>query len=158
MFGFVPVILVFFFSMPSWAETSRNPIVQVASLRGEGIAEIHITFSRAEPFASWASIESGWGTGVDPIDSMVVLIDSEIAYLPVSAYIGISDPWEIQITQRGGLVIFTFEGGDAGGSYIATFKFDRRFRRIVERTIRHGEFPDEAFEKTSYSYVPDDGR
>lgn len=40
-------------------------------------------------------------------------------------------------------------GGDAGASYSAQFLVNRGF--LKERVVRHGEFPEETWERTTYS-------
>jgi hypothetical protein len=41
-------------------------------------------------------------------------------------------------------------GGDAGTSYNVILKFDKG--HLSEKIVRHGEFPDEAWELTKYGF------
>ena len=48
-------------------------------------------------------------------------------------------------------LILKISGGDAGTSYVASFTYDKE--QLLSRHIYSGEFPDEVWEKTTYSSV-----
>lgn len=45
----------------------------------------------------------------------------------------------------------TISGGDAATSYRAVLVFD--YEHIQRRKVTHGEFPDEVWEETVYSFI-----
>jgi len=55
----------------------------------------------------------------------------------------------MQLSERKGLFVVALVGGDAADSFTAEFIF--RGVYLVERIVRHGEFP-EAYERTLYRY------
>lgn len=55
----------------------------------------------------------------------------------------------LELSERKGLFVVALRGGDAGDSFTAEFVF--RWVFLVERMVRHGEFP-EAYERTQYRY------
>ena len=56
----------------------------------------------------------------------------------------------VQLSERKGVFVLSLRGGDAGDSFAAEFLFRGVF--LVERMVRHGEFPD-AYERTLYRYT-----
>jgi len=53
---------------------------------------------------------------------------------------------KVEIKEAKAGVKLLIHGGDAAGSYSAEFLIKKN--RLVERIVRHGEFPDEVWEKT----------
>jgi len=53
------------------------------------------------------------------------------------------------LSERNGRFVVALRGGDAGDSFTAEFLF--RGVYLMERMVRHGEFP-EAYERTLYRY------
>lgn len=79
---------------------------------------------------------------------------SEEVFVPLSAYIDLSNPHDAILRKAGNEVHFIVKGGDAGTSYEALLIFAKGVRKSVirSRKVVHGEFPDEAWEETRYSF------
>lgn len=93
------------------------------------------------------SVKSWWGVdGGEPplvIKRIVFRIAEKVVSIPPAAYVDLGDiafPARLQLEQRGRELHFFLSGGDAAGSYTAQFIF--RDRKLVERRVRPGEFPD----------------
>lgn len=71
-------------------------------------------------------------------------------FVPLSAFADLGNPrtMEVKATRRGFDLAIT--GGDAATSYRAALTFEQR--NLVSRTVRHGEFPEVAWEETRYSF------
>lgn len=104
--------------------------------------------------------DSSWLKGRDltiwqSIRRVTIQLNGSPVVIPQSAFEDIYSVSSMSIEEKGGVILLTMSGGDAGGSYLATFKIipSRRTRgrfRLSERIHRHGEFPDEVWEKTTY--------
>ena len=55
----------------------------------------------------------------------------------------------VQLSERNGLFLIAMRGGDAADSFTAEFSF--RGVYLIERMVRHSEFP-ESYERTIYRY------
>ncbi len=105
--------------------------------------------------------ESWWGGWFDKehlevVRSVRMLRGKEAVYIPVSAIAGLADVRQVSLqSQRNGCRLL-LRAGDGGASYHARVTVTGT--AVTERVVRHGEFPDECWEKTTYAYVPDDGR
>ena len=53
----------------------------------------------------------------------------------------------MSVAEDAGQLVVEIRGGDAAGSYSATFEFRKN---EMERTVRGGEFPDSVWERTIY--------
>ncbi len=104
---------------------------------------------------------SSWGAD-EYVPPKRIITDLNIKYggkevfVPLSVYSDLtsSRKYSIQTIKNGFYLIIV--GGDAGVSYKA--EIIAGVRNVKKRTVRHGEFPDESWEETVYSIVPDDGR
>jgi hypothetical protein len=86
------------------------------------------------------------------ITSMNIRIGNKKCIVPFSAYSDLGNPRQISFenTSLGFQLIII--GGDAGSSYKAVLVFNRE--DIERRKVAHGEFPDEVWEETLYSFIP----
>lgn len=85
------------------------------------------------------------------ITKMEVQIGKDKTFIPLSAYSDLGDPGHVLLEKadRGFKLVIT--GGDAAGSYKAVLVFDRE--NIKRRKVMHGEFPDEVWQETVYSFI-----
>lgn len=85
------------------------------------------------------------------ITDMDVLSGTGRIYVPLSAYSDLGDPRQISLkrNQKGFQIII--KGGDAAASYKAILIFSNE--NIINRKVTHGEFPDEVWEETIYSFI-----
>lgn len=71
-------------------------------------------------------------------------------FLPFSSYWDLTNPRNLSLTANGKAAVLVIDGGDAATSYRATLIFENGF--LKRRKVVHGEFPDNAWEETTYSY------
>lgn len=85
-------------------------------------------------------------------ESLTVIVGVQQIYIPLSAFIDLGDPRSIQLEPRKkkGRFAITIRGGDAATSYTATLELDKN--QVLERVVRHGEFPSQSWEKTTYKF------
>ena len=69
--------------------------------------------------------------------------------VPGKAFADLCNVSSLKLSERKGLLVLSLRGGDAADAFSAEFHF--RGVYLVERIVRHGEFP-EAFERTQYRY------
>lgn len=97
-----------------------------------------------------------WGAeGACPatvVGGVEVKVGPHAAFVPLSAFADLGNPRRVKIEEREGKGRFAviLQGGDAAISYKAELEF--RMDVLLERVVRHGEFPAEAWEKTTYKF------
>jgi len=91
-----------------------------------------------------------WGTDGGYPSTVIETFDIDIndvaVFIPWKFYSDLSSIHKADFEKVGDAYILTVEGGDAAGSFDAYFKI-KNFR-MIERTVKMGEFPDEVWEKT----------
>jgi hypothetical protein len=118
---------------------------------------------RTVPYANFLPDKGWWGTVDDGADRPKTVIHSVSVrdagievWIPLSAYCDLADPNDIRFQREGKGFVLLLRGGDAAGSYQAEWHFaDSRLQR---RRVAHGEFPDQVWEETRYSFLNDNGR
>ncbi len=75
---------------------------------------------------------------------------SEEIFIPLSAYVDLSNPNDLRLKKGGSEIHLIVKGGDAGNSYEALIIFAKGLLR--SKKVVHGEFPNEAWEETRYSF------
>jgi len=88
------------------------------------------------------------------VTAIEVKVGSERLIVPFSAYSDLGNPYQASLEKmkRGFKIIL--KGGDAAGSYTAELVFSKV--NIQRRKVTHGEFPDEVWQETTYSFVSKD--
>ncbi|MEW6108482.1 MAG: hypothetical protein AB1632_04830 [Nitrospirota bacterium] len=83
---------------------------------------------------------------------MEVKVGGESIFIPLSAFADLGNPRSVNIEsgKRKNRFAVVLNGGDAATSYTA--RFDFRDNILSERVVRHGEFPDQSWEKTTYKF------
>ena len=94
---------------------------------------------------------SGWA----PVKRVLIKVNSNAVDIPQSSFQDLYAVSSMEMFERKGSLYLLIGGGDAGESYSATFRIISSARvkgkfRLSERILRHGEFPDEVWEKTIY--------
>lgn len=89
------------------------------------------------------------------VQRVTIQLNGSPVLIAQSAFEDLYSVSSMSIEEKGGALHLTMSGGDAGGSYLATFKIvhSRRMKgryQLTERVHRLGEFPDEVWEKTIY--------
>jgi hypothetical protein len=115
------------------------------------------------PYVNSLPDKGWWGTvddGVDRPKTVIRSVSVRVAgievWIPLSAYCDLADPNDIRFQREGKGFVLLLRGGDAAGSYQAEWHFaDSRLQR---RRVAHGEFPDQVWEETRYSFLNDNGR
>ena len=129
----------------------------VATLRGEnGDSQEMVVEFQVSPYTSHFPFRSGWRWGVEGGDPTTVItgldiqLDAVQLFIPISVYCDLSNPRSATLRRVGKTYEITIAGGDAAGAYRATLKFNGKW--IRSKKVAHGEFPDEAWEETTYSF------
>jgi hypothetical protein len=97
-----------------------------------------------------------WGSERVCPDSRISSIDIKDGesgvLIPYSAFADLTEPRSIQILKSAQKMRFSVKimGGEAATSYTATLYF--RNHSMIERVVRSNEFPDDAWERTTYKY------
>lgn len=84
------------------------------------------------------------------ITSIVVQNGEGILFVPLSAYSDLGDPRQISLKPEADGFELAIAGGDAGVAYNAVLVFKKGW--LMRRRVVHGEFPEQAWEETQYSY------
>jgi len=73
-------------------------------------------------------------------------------FIPYSAFADLGNPTSLVIERGSASNTYSIKivGGDAATSYSATLKFKAEL--LLEKIVRHGEFPESAWEKTLYNF------
>ncbi|MFZ1082849.1 MAG: hypothetical protein WAO19_13100 [Candidatus Kryptoniota bacterium] len=92
---------------------------------------------------------SDWDNPRTVIAEIKVWLDKRQVLIPLSSYADLSNPNQAYLEDAKSGYSLVIRGGDAATGYKATIDFsgDKASRRVV----RSGEFPDEAWEITTYS-------
>lgn len=148
------IIILLLLIVPTLAVAANTPF----SLKESGKLPSGIKYSLAikeVPFqrtsktqpddGSMWGIDGGYPTFV--VQKISLKLNGREADLPRKFWADISEISSAKIkedTKKN--IVLTIQGGDAAGSYVATFKFRKGV--LVERLVRMGEMPDEIWEKT----------
>ena len=83
---------------------------------------------------------------------MKVSYNNEQYYVPLTAYVDMADMRNYQLYPITDGFVLEIEGGygESGDSYTAKLTFKKGL--LIRKEIRHGVFPDEAWQQTVYSY------
>lgn len=94
------------------------------------------------------------------VSNIQVSNGNETIYIPLSAYCDLANPNKIMLDTSRNIFSLSIIGGDAGVSYKAKITFEKinSMFYIKSRKVMHGEFPEEVWEDTRYSFIIDDGR
>lgn len=85
------------------------------------------------------------------VTALEVKVDGVTVFVPVSGFLDLGNPKSVRIDpSKEDRTAITIVGGDAATSYAATLEL--RGHVLAERVVRHGEFPDESFERTIYGF------
>lgn len=128
-----------------------------AELRGEiaGGKTLKVEI-QASQYSSSFPYRTGWRWGVEGTEPKSVLtrldvyLGQEPLFIPVSAYSDLANARTASLLVRGRTYVITINGGDAAGSYRAELHFDGAY--IRKKRVVHGEFPDQAWEETTYAF------
>lgn len=110
------------------------------------------------PMLSTCLNASSWRWGSEQscpnrlIASLEVEFQKQPVFIPYSAFADLGNPSSISIERRakGKTYFIKIKGGESATSYSAVLKFKAGL--LIEKIVRHGEFPDNAWEKTSYKF------
>jgi hypothetical protein len=150
--------LVFLSSEPSQALSTKftNNVAELNIKNDDGkIIKVNViaqNYSSAFPYKEAIR----WGHELKKpktiITSIDVLLGSKKLFVPLSAYSDLSNPKKVslEISKYGFHILIA--GGSASTFYNAELIFKNGF--IHRRIVRHGEFPEVAWEETVYSFNP----
>ena len=86
------------------------------------------------------------------ISSLEVRYQRQAVFIPYSAFADLGNPSSVAIERgsSGGTYSIKIVGGEAATSYVSVLKFKGGL--LLEKVVRHGEFPASAWEKTLYKF------
>lgn len=86
------------------------------------------------------------------IDLITIRAGASPVFVPLSAYADLGDPGDLKVLPAPGRFGFALmiRGGDAAGAYEATLTF--RDNEIRRRRVTSGEFPQQVWQDTRYSW------
>lgn len=98
-----------------------------------------------------------WGGDEDEMPKALVVsvqawVGNDKIFIPVSAYSDLGDPRSVSLKLIKTGFVLKISGGDAAGSYNATLSIEKG--NIRRRKVVSGEFPDNVWEETIYSFIP----
>jgi hypothetical protein len=129
---------------------SKELVVEV-----EGIS-VRVTVNPLPEFLPY-NVPSSWRWGSENscpkafVGALEVKVMGMPVFVPLSAFADLGNPRDVRIESHNGnefVVILT--GGDAASSYTASLEF--RDNLLSERMVRHGEFPDQSWERTLFKF------
>jgi hypothetical protein len=91
-------------------------------------------------------IDGGFPTNV--VNEFSVLIEGKPILIPRKYLADISNLYSVDVRAEKDLVVILLKGGDAAGSFSAEYRV--HLNGSLVRIIRHGEVPDEHWEKTEF--------
>jgi hypothetical protein len=99
--------------------------------------------------------DDGWRWGAEKSPKYIIRkIEAwwgdEKVFIPLSAYFDLTNPHEVFLKKAGNQFHLTIKGGDAATSYEALLIFEKG--NLLSKKVFSGEFPDEAWEETKYSF------
>jgi len=166
---YLNILMIILFNNLIFAEkfTANNPIMKLHNK--ENKIEVII---RLQPFSENDAIKKGyWGMlmedykyvlkyykiHVHKIVSIQIKRDNKEIFVPISAYMDLSNVYEVKliIQDKNSFYIYII-GGDAAAAYDAYIYI--KGYEVIKRKVVDGEMPDDLWEETIYSWVPDDGR
>jgi hypothetical protein len=127
-------------------------ILTLSSDGGAGVQAI-LSLSRDPPTQQDST---GWRWGSEEraprnwLDRIEIYRGGAKVFVPRSAFSDLGNPRFASIRGVPGGFRVEIQGGDAATSYMAELVFEGDL--IARRRVRHGEFPDEAWEETVYSF------
>jgi hypothetical protein len=143
-----------------WTEDAtiiEDPIRLVVKLKTFQIDENRPSASSWEwggdcPSANSWRWGSEWECPQRRISALEVAFEKQAVFIPYSAFSDLGNPGSIQIERSAKDTSYSIKirGGDAATSYSAVLKFKSGL--LLERIVRSGEFPSDAWEKTIYKF------
>lgn len=88
------------------------------------------------------------------ISELAVMVDGTHLFVPLSAFVDLGDPRTIKVDRGDQQFTVVIKGGDAAASYTATLTFSDS-KVLMRRRVEHGEFPEQAWEETRYTFNTD---
>lgn len=84
------------------------------------------------------------------VSEIQVMVAKQKLFIPFSAYSDLANPVSYYLETGAEIFQLIIKGGDAASSYKAELSF--RNGQLWRRKVIHGEFPEEAWEETIYSF------
>ena len=123
----------------------------------EGPIKVIVNLEKLESVTHCPSASS-WRWGSEQacpssrIASLEISFRNKSVFIPYSTFADLGNPVSLEIEQDNKGITYSVKiaGGDAATSYKATIKFKSDL--LLEKIVRHGEFPDSAWEKRYYKF------
>lgn len=151
--SFLSFICLFFTGISS-AENIQNPIL-LDGKTSRGVPVIIEVCTIKDPSEIYYKYNQGWGTMRNKPKNLITNIDikfgNQQGYLSLSAYCDLTNSYDYSLKFMENSYILVIRGGSASTSYTAELTFENLF--LQKRKVTHGEFPDQTWEETIYSYI-----
>lgn len=149
------LLLVFGSYNTCWAIDALPNANELVAESGRISVRVTVT-SSPESQTCNAATSWRWGAeGICPksfVGALEVKLGGMPLFVPLSAFADLGNPRtvSIELHKEKGRFAVVLTGGDAANSYSATLDF--KDGHLNERVVRHGEFPEESWEKTIYKF------
>lgn len=148
-------LLLLFWTYNLYADSANATDRELFTELGQVNVRVLIT---SLPESQSCKAASSWRWGAENacprniISALEINISGESAFVPLSAFADLGNPRTVKIESRRGKGQFAvvLTGGDAATSYSVMLEF--RGNLLSERVVRHGEFPEQSWEKTIYKF------
>lgn len=155
-------LLVFLLSGAALIARAGDRTITLSGKIGGGTYSLTAVIGAVPPITGASPDNWGtWGEAGDKASrtsrgfkSFRLLVKGHEVFIPRKALWDLRDAREITVTvpDKGGKRLQVHvSGADAGAAYSAVFTIDNGF--LQERLVRSGEFPDECWERTTYSWT-----
>lgn len=151
------VVLMLLVTLQAFAQTSADVKAADSATLGNQDIKLTMRFENFTPTDSCLSA-SFWRWGAEQscpmrkIGSIKISFKGRSVFIPYSAFADLGNPKTIGLRQeaKGSNYTITIHGGDAATSYECVLKIKGSV--LQEKHVMSGEFPDKAWEKTSYRF------
>ena len=130
-----------------WAQTTSSTPMNYVSKNGKVVAKLSFAMTGCAPHQHWLNDQKD-ARGC--IAEMRVFRSGVEGYFPDFSYKFLSTPRLVEVKEMTNGYSLKLTGGDASGSYVALFTFERDI--LKKRRIASGEFPDEAWEDSTFRF------
>lgn len=151
------VVLMLLVTLKAFAQTSADVRAADSAILSNQDIKFTVHIEKSTSTDSCPSASS-WRWGAEQscptrkIGAVKISFKGRSVFIPYSAFADLGNPATIGLRQdgKGSNYTITIYGGDAGTSYECVLRFKGGV--LQEKHVKSGEFPDNAWEKTSYRF------
>lgn len=131
----------------SMAQTLGSTPMTYMSKSGKVVVKLSVSTSGCSPYVHWLNAHRD---DKECIAGIQVFRDGVEAYIPDFSYNFLAAPRNVELREVMNGYTLKLAGGDASSSYVALFTFEKNVLR--KRRIASAEFPEEAWEDTTFRF------